>query len=523
MAPVRAWTVWVLLAACTVLALARPAEQSAPAAPVNLNTIPPGKGPEVDVCPAEPRSRMVRYKNERPACGAACQTETRRALLEINRKLLRRRGGGVDWSNDVASEAGVRVNFTTGDCNTDARYCTVLESVDLIPGDPNAFLFGGQPDAWLPSYCCWRGVVCCTSPNVTSIHTPCAPYSVIALILRDWPTAVDGTLQPIMGALALLDKWGLQQIDFTGNYLEGPLPAGVTRLRNLRDIVLADNCELPGHVCVCVCVFVCVVCVCVCVCLCASACVEAAHGGRRGGGAEAGDKGSPRAASSREVRDMQQQRRFGRRCCLAPAARAQPRLCEQRCARQVPPAQVPGQQLRRRRPLPPPPPPGRGRGGPPPRPARAGHPPPPPPPTRATPRAPHPPPAPCSRHPSTRHRTAGRPDGPAAGHVCGHAPPAAPQPQLQPDTGRHHQRAVVPRRRRQPAAAPQPARQRADGASGPDGVPRAVLPGHAGGAPGACVWGGWGGLMCVCVGSEMCMCMCVRVCACMWLKCVCVC
>lgn len=86
--------------------------------------------------------------------------------------------------------------------------------------------------------------MCCTTPNVTALHTSCEPYSVIGLLLQHWPVDLEGSLSdPVTDALLALDKWGLQRLDLSGNSITGPVPAGITRMKNLYELLLGDNCE----------------------------------------------------------------------------------------------------------------------------------------------------------------------------------------------------------------------------------------------------------------------------------------
>lgn len=239
--------VCLLLAACLLApALAHADVPGSPTSYAELSALPPAKGPILEACPDEARDSRAVFMRSGRACNATCQADTRRALVAINRKLLHQPGGGVDWSNDIYGDSGVPVNFTTGNCNTRARYCNVRESVDLIPGDPEAYLFGSDPKEWMPSYCCWRGVVCCTTLNTSSPETACAPYSVVGLLARDWPSPVRGTLTSIMKELAVLNAYGLQDLDLSSNALDGPIPGDITSLRNLRSVMLSDNCERWG-------------------------------------------------------------------------------------------------------------------------------------------------------------------------------------------------------------------------------------------------------------------------------------
>lgn len=219
---------WVVLSAC----LLAPAWRTA-ASPTQTRSTARANN-NVRFCPAEERFNM----SSSTACGAKCQDETRTALIDISEMLLQQSGAG--WSNDPGA------TFTTHNCNTRANYCTLIESINSLPGDPDAFTFGaGDLQQRLPSYCCWRGVVCCPFPGTSSFYGSCDPYSVVGVLLAHWPEDLQGTLQSVLGPLAVLDKYGMQRFDVSGNDLTGPIPGGITNLTNIYDLLLTDNCESP--------------------------------------------------------------------------------------------------------------------------------------------------------------------------------------------------------------------------------------------------------------------------------------
>jgi len=195
------------------------------------------------MCPQEAGALPL---SGRTKCGPQCQQETRAALMAISDTLLA--PSGLDWSNDSESDAGP-VNFTTANCNAPAagggKACTVKESFDLLPGNPDTFVrtVGGGDGDRLPSYCCWRGVVCCTLPDVVTMHTRCEPYVVIGLLLSRWPEDLYGNLSSIMQPLLTLDKWGLQRLDISGHWLNSSFPTQMVRMTNLFDLMLGDNSE----------------------------------------------------------------------------------------------------------------------------------------------------------------------------------------------------------------------------------------------------------------------------------------
>jgi hypothetical protein len=239
---------------------------------------PPGGMP----CPDEPTHPAAVYlKSE---CGATCQAETRAALIAMNDALMWH--SGCDWSNDTNS-SGEALPYTTQTCNAPAAadgeakgYCTVQESIDLLPGDPNAFLMGVKWDSWLPSYCCWRGVVCCSSPNMTVLHGPCQPFSVIGLLFKLWPGELRGSLDAVLdplprlggdSVLGVLDRWGLQRLEISSNSLTGTLPPSITKLHSIFSLMLGDNCGCPCCPCGLVWSPVCAPCVHVRICFCGPA------------------------------------------------------------------------------------------------------------------------------------------------------------------------------------------------------------------------------------------------------------
>jgi hypothetical protein len=216
------------------------AAKAAPAAPPPPAAAKRAAGPPPGVmCPDEPAGLTMPS-----TCGARCQAEARAALLRLNEALLI--PSGLDWGSDAGVSSGGRpVNFTTNNCNgareLGGRVCTVRESVDLLPGDPNAYLYNGHLIDPLPSHCCWSGVVCCSSRNTTALRAPCEPYSVIGVLLQHWPTEVRGRLDAAVDPLLTLDRWGLQRLDLSGNYLCGTIPREITRMDNVIDVLLGDN------------------------------------------------------------------------------------------------------------------------------------------------------------------------------------------------------------------------------------------------------------------------------------------
>lgn len=110
----------------------------------------PGRGgapPAPVMCPDEPGFPAA-YSGA-TKCGAACQTDTRAALITISAALM---PPDVNFSYAFALPGGGAVNFTAANCNGEepGSFCNVRESVDILPGDPLSYLFGGNPDSWLP-------------------------------------------------------------------------------------------------------------------------------------------------------------------------------------------------------------------------------------------------------------------------------------------------------------------------------------------------------------------------------------
>lgn len=201
-------------------------------------------------CPAEAASPFATFlSGGGTLCGAACQAETRAALVAISQALM---PPASNYSNCRTGSDEGAVRFTATNCNGAARggFCSVGESADLLPGDPSTYLFGGDPAAWLPSYCCWRGVVCCTSRNVTALHERCQPYSVVGLLLQHWPVDLRGELGDVVAPLLALDRWGLQRLDVSGNDIRGSLPAALTGMDHINELILGDNCECDIYMCV---------------------------------------------------------------------------------------------------------------------------------------------------------------------------------------------------------------------------------------------------------------------------------
>lgn len=107
----------------------------------------------------------------------------------------------------------------------------------------------------LPSYCCWRGVSCCTepakSPSATSFISAttaaavpkrvhgCERYSVIALQL--WDLNLTGAFHSIMPELQVLHSHGLRHLDLSKNKLTGTLPHDLGSLTNLTHLLLGSN------------------------------------------------------------------------------------------------------------------------------------------------------------------------------------------------------------------------------------------------------------------------------------------
>ncbi|KIY92818.1 hypothetical protein MNEG_15144 [Monoraphidium neglectum] len=96
----------------TAVAAARvsPRPTGAAGAALDVSKLPPG--PVLEECP--PSSRAFASYNASTSCNETCQAGTRRALIEINKRLIQQPGGGIDWSNDPFGSTGATVNFTTG-------------------------------------------------------------------------------------------------------------------------------------------------------------------------------------------------------------------------------------------------------------------------------------------------------------------------------------------------------------------------------------------------------------------------
>lgn len=110
----------------------------------------------------------------------------------------------------------------------------------------------------LPSYCCWRGVSCCSEPHTSpsnpsfiSSHSAlvqqqtaapqhgCERYSVTALQL--WGLGLNGTFQSIMPELEVLHSHGLRHLDLSKNKLTGTLHEDLGNLSNLTHLLLGSN------------------------------------------------------------------------------------------------------------------------------------------------------------------------------------------------------------------------------------------------------------------------------------------
>jgi hypothetical protein len=173
------------------------------------------------------------------------------ALMGIYRKLH-----GEKWAFNQLTEVIGHAETGTlrwGSCST----CTVPVT-NVAAGRHGTISVHADT---LPSYCCWRGVSCCTEPH-TSPNSPafisnpaavlpkaglCERYSVTALQL--WGLGLNGPFHSIMGELQVLHSHGLRHLDMSKNALTGTLPADLGSLSNLTHLLLGSNSEYSSGVC----------------------------------------------------------------------------------------------------------------------------------------------------------------------------------------------------------------------------------------------------------------------------------
>lgn len=103
----------------------------------------------------------------------------------------------------------------------------------------------------LPSYCCWRGVSCCTeqrsstagliSTSSSTAEPTCSRITVHELQL--WGLGLSGPFARVLPELQILHSYGLRHLDLSKNGLTGPLPQDIGSLVNLTHLLLGSNSE----------------------------------------------------------------------------------------------------------------------------------------------------------------------------------------------------------------------------------------------------------------------------------------
>ncbi|GLI65643.1 hypothetical protein VaNZ11_009242 [Volvox africanus] len=113
-----------------------------------------------------------------------------------------------------------------------------------------------EPNANLPSFCCWAGVDCCLLEGNNTDYKPCSQYqcncdvgTVIGLSLGR--NGVKGRLEDILNP-TVLDSLAcsLRMVFLGGNNISGTLPATLTKLTDLRILALSSNAisgQLPDE------------------------------------------------------------------------------------------------------------------------------------------------------------------------------------------------------------------------------------------------------------------------------------